>query len=296
MVRLPRNAEIHKLDPPPDDHCRRARWRGDDHQRRPSGMRPEAQCSVFQRVRSERSSLRLGQCLHVHLLHRLRRGLREATRRPPHSLVPALDIVALCGGGRLYPDSIRPALMCAAESPVWDFSAMSPVAGPLPVIARLWIQPDNASRSEERSSDPITSCETFFRSWLYVLFCRRSAAVKHHGQSASALRGEKEDNREEKNVQQPIAMKAGPAFLFDLDGTLVDSVYQHVLAWREALEELGIELAVWRIHRRMGMSGGLFVNALLREIGRGVRSEERRVGKEWRLMMAARGEGGTNGG
>jgi len=109
---------------------------------------------------------------------------------------------------------------------------------------------------------------------LYVLFCGRSAAVKHHGQSASALRGEKEDNREEKNVQQPIPMKAGPAFLFDLDGTLVDSVYQHVLAWREALEELGMELAVWRIHRRMGMSGGLFVNALLREIGRGVAKAE----------------------
>jgi beta-phosphoglucomutase-like phosphatase (HAD superfamily) len=63
-------------------------------------------------------------------------------------------------------------------------------------------------------------------------------------------------------------MKTGPAFVFDLDGTLVDSVYQHVLAWREALEQLGIELAVWRIHRRIGMSGGLLVNALLREIGR----------------------------
>jgi HAD superfamily hydrolase (TIGR01509 family) len=63
-------------------------------------------------------------------------------------------------------------------------------------------------------------------------------------------------------------MPESPAFLFDLDGTLIDSVYQHVLAWREALEEAGIELAVWRIHRRIGMSGGLFVNALLRETGR----------------------------
>ena len=62
-------------------------------------------------------------------------------------------------------------------------------------------------------------------------------------------------------------LPASPAFLFDLDGTLVDSVYQHVLAWREALERVGIELAVWRIHRRIGMSGGLFVNALLREMG-----------------------------
>ena len=39
------------------------------------------------------------------------------------------------------------------------------------------------------------------------------------------------------------------AFLFDLDGTLVDSVYQHVLAWHQALKTEGIELAVWRSHR-----------------------------------------------
>ena len=57
------------------------------------------------------------------------------------------------------------------------------------------------------------------------------------------------------------------AFLFDLDGTLIDSVYQHVLAWQDALDQMGIELAVWRIHRRIGMSGGLFVNALQRETG-----------------------------
>ena len=55
------------------------------------------------------------------------------------------------------------------------------------------------------------------------------------------------------------------AFLLDLDGTLVDSVYQHVLAWREALEAENIGLSVWRIHRKIGMSGGLFTNQLLRE-------------------------------
>jgi HAD superfamily hydrolase (TIGR01509 family) len=65
-----------------------------------------------------------------------------------------------------------------------------------------------------------------------------------------------------------------PAFLFDLDGTLVDSVYQHVLAWREALEQAGISLSVWRIHRRIGMSGGLLVNALLREVGHEVTPAE----------------------
>ena len=59
-----------------------------------------------------------------------------------------------------------------------------------------------------------------------------------------------------------------PAVLFDLDGTLIDSVYQHVLAWKEALETEGIPLSVWRIHRRIGMSGGLFLRALVRETGR----------------------------
>lgn len=62
-------------------------------------------------------------------------------------------------------------------------------------------------------------------------------------------------------------MRIEPSFLFDLDGTLVDSVYQHVLAWQEALDAEGIELSVWRIHRKIGMSGGLFTNQLLREIG-----------------------------
>jgi HAD superfamily hydrolase (TIGR01509 family) len=69
--------------------------------------------------------------------------------------------------------------------------------------------------------------------------------------------------RREADVQRTV-------FVFDLDGTLVDSVYQHVLAWQEALEAGGIELSVWRIHRRIGMSGGLFVGALLRETGRPV--------------------------
>jgi HAD superfamily hydrolase (TIGR01549 family) len=61
---------------------------------------------------------------------------------------------------------------------------------------------------------------------------------------------------------------AHPAMLFDLDGTLIDSVYQHVLAWKEALHGAGIDLSIWRIHRRIGMSGGLFVRALVRETGR----------------------------
>ncbi|MGN6318817.1 HAD family hydrolase [Trinickia sp.] len=60
-------------------------------------------------------------------------------------------------------------------------------------------------------------------------------------------------------------MRFQTPFLFDLDGTLVDSVYQHVLAWKEALDAEGIPLSVWRIHRKIGMSGGLFTAQLLRE-------------------------------
>jgi HAD superfamily hydrolase (TIGR01509 family) len=62
-------------------------------------------------------------------------------------------------------------------------------------------------------------------------------------------------------------MRIDPVFLFDLDGTLIDSVYQHVLAWKEALDAEGVDLSVWRIHRKIGMSGGLFANQLLRETG-----------------------------
>jgi beta-phosphoglucomutase-like phosphatase (HAD superfamily) len=62
-------------------------------------------------------------------------------------------------------------------------------------------------------------------------------------------------------------MRIEPVFLFDLDGTLVDSVYQHVLAWKEGLDAEGVNLSVWRIHRKIGMSGGLFTNQLQRETG-----------------------------
>jgi HAD superfamily hydrolase (TIGR01509 family) len=57
------------------------------------------------------------------------------------------------------------------------------------------------------------------------------------------------------------------SFLFDLDGTLVDSVYAHVFAWRAALAAESIDLSLWRIHRKIGMSGGLFTNVLARETG-----------------------------
>ena len=85
--------------------------------------------------------------------------------------------------------------------------------------------------------------------------------------------------------------ESGLSFLFDLDGTLVDSVYQHVLSWHEALQEAGIPLSIWRIHRRIGMSSGLFANALLREMGRPISAEliqRRRRGHAAAFMTHAR--------
>ncbi len=58
-----------------------------------------------------------------------------------------------------------------------------------------------------------------------------------------------------------------PAFLFDLDGTLIDSVYDHVETWAKALSASGITVAKWKLHRRIGMSGQSFLPELLRELG-----------------------------
>jgi len=58
------------------------------------------------------------------------------------------------------------------------------------------------------------------------------------------------------------------ALIFDLDGTLIDTVYAHVFAWQRALAEAGLPIEGWRIHRRIGMSGGLFTRAVARELGR----------------------------
>lgn len=69
------------------------------------------------------------------------------------------------------------------------------------------------------------------------------------------------------------AARTQTAFLFDLDGTLVDSVYDHVMAWHQALLDKDIEVAIWRIHRRIGMSGDLFTRALARELGREISPE-----------------------
>jgi len=61
-----------------------------------------------------------------------------------------------------------------------------------------------------------------------------------------------------------------PAFLFDLDGTLVDSAYDHVLAWRETFNDFRIDIPNWKIHRRIGMSGAFFLPKVLSEINHSV--------------------------
>src|SRR5438445_373509 len=115
---------------------------------------------------------------------------------------------------------------------------------------------------------------------------------EHFGRAAnnSTLGASRKDSAMKSGIRKlkRHTAQSTPAVLFDLDGTLVDSVYQHVLAWREALEKAGIELAVWRIHRRIGMSGGLFVNALLRETGRPLAKEQATNLLRWHAEAYAR--------
>jgi HAD superfamily hydrolase (TIGR01509 family) len=84
-----------------------------------------------------------------------------------------------------------------------------------------------------------------------------------------------------------------PALIFDLDGTLIDTVYAHVFAWQRALEEAEMPIEGWRIHRRIGMSGGLFARAVAREVGRQLAPAEeeavqRRHGEIFRAILPDR--------
>jgi len=71
-----------------------------------------------------------------------------------------------------------------------------------------------------------------------------------------------------------------PGFLFDLDGTLVDSNYQHALAWKEALESIGFDIPTWKIHRRIGLSGSMLANELSRQTGITLTKDQSRAASE----------------
>lgn len=68
-----------------------------------------------------------------------------------------------------------------------------------------------------------------------------------------------------------------PAFILDFDGTLVDTVYQHVVAWHDALQQAGYEIPMWRLHRKIGMSGALLMDALEAELGRRIDDDVQRL-------------------
>jgi HAD superfamily hydrolase (TIGR01509 family) len=55
------------------------------------------------------------------------------------------------------------------------------------------------------------------------------------------------------------------AVLLDVDGTLIDSNYQHALAWYRAFRANGLVMPIWRIHRHVGMGGDQLVPALIGE-------------------------------
>ena len=75
-------------------------------------------------------------------------------------------------------------------------------------------------------------------------------------------------------------MAASPIAVLDVDGTLVDTNYQHALAWYRAFRSLGETFPIWRIHRLIGMGGDQLVAAL------GGDELEERVGEQAREQQA----------
>jgi HAD superfamily hydrolase (TIGR01549 family) len=71
-----------------------------------------------------------------------------------------------------------------------------------------------------------------------------------------------------------------PAAILDIDGTLVDTNYQHAIAWYRAFRQHGVVLPIWRIHRHMGMGGDQLVESIAgerveREQGDDIRTAEK---------------------
>jgi HAD superfamily hydrolase (TIGR01549 family) len=71
-----------------------------------------------------------------------------------------------------------------------------------------------------------------------------------------------------------------PAAILDIDGTLVDTNYQHTLAWWQAMQQHGVDVPAWRLHRAIGMGGDQLVTAIAgeeveREQGDEIRAAEK---------------------
>ena len=83
------------------------------------------------------------------------------------------------------------------------------------------------------------------------------------------------------------------AVIFDLDGTLVDTVYAHTLAWWRVLREADLPVPAWKVHRLIGMSGGLITRAAAHEIGRDLSQDEaerlqKRHGEVYKTLLPDR--------
>jgi HAD superfamily hydrolase (TIGR01509 family) len=105
----------------------------------------------------------------------------------------------------------------------------------------------------------------FYFSWFILGMAPAYRGVEA-GKGASMSKSEASKPKLLQEDASPGTQK--PAVLFDLDGTLMDSAYEHVSAWQQALHEDGVQIVSARIHRCVGMSGKLMLQTLFREIGR----------------------------
>jgi len=83
------------------------------------------------------------------------------------------------------------------------------------------------------------------------------------------------------------------ALIFDLDGTLVDTVYAHSFAWWQVLQEAGLPVPGWKVHRLIGMSGGLITKAASHEVGRDLSEDDeqrlqKRHGELYKKLLPVR--------
>lgn len=77
-----------------------------------------------------------------------------------------------------------------------------------------------------------------------------------------------------------------PGAILDIDGTLIDTNYQHALCWYEALRQHGVHLPVWKIHRHMGMGGDQLIAELTDEAFEEAHGEDVRAAEKALYLKA----------